>query len=272
MPKIRALHPDFFTDEAIVELSPLARLLYQGMWVHACDNGHLRDKPKQLKLRILPADDCDIESLVAEIEAVGCITRTDGWIVIPNLRARQKVDKRYFLTCDFPGCKDDRPALTTRREAPPEPEECPPDPQGSHAVTTTGPRRGHDGATESPSTDGDGDGDGDGDIYDTASLTLSAAPSKRRRGTRLPEYWRPTPDLTAWAATEFPWLPLADETDRFCDYWHAKPGAGGVKLDWGKTWKNWIRTAVDRTPSWRRAELAPTGTGPVYFDAADLDD
>ena len=33
MAKIRALKPEFFTDEKVVEVSPLARLLYQGMWV-----------------------------------------------------------------------------------------------------------------------------------------------------------------------------------------------------------------------------------------------
>ena len=57
MPKIRALKPSFFTDEDVVEVPPLERLLFAGIWCHACDNGHIQDKPKQMKLRILPADD-----------------------------------------------------------------------------------------------------------------------------------------------------------------------------------------------------------------------
>ena len=32
MPKIRAIHPEFWTDEKVVEGSPLARLLFIGMW------------------------------------------------------------------------------------------------------------------------------------------------------------------------------------------------------------------------------------------------
>lgn len=126
MAKIRALKPTFFTDEDMVEISPLARLLYQGMWCHACDNGHLEDRPKQLKLRILPADDCDVDKLIREIESVGSLTRSGGWLHLLNLSEHQKPDRRYFLTCDFPGCS--KPSLATRREAPPDPYECPPDP------------------------------------------------------------------------------------------------------------------------------------------------
>ena len=36
------------------------------------------------------------------------------------------------------------------------------------------------------------------------------------------------------------------ETRQFCDYWHAKPGKDGRKLDWIETWRNWMRTAEDR--------------------------
>jgi hypothetical protein len=36
--------------------------------------------------------------------------------------------------------------------------------------------------------------------------------------------------------------------DQFRDYWHAKPGAGAVKLDWLGTWRNWVRTDMNRQP------------------------
>src|SRR5690349_8386566 len=41
MPKIRAVKPEFWTDDEIVELSAFARLLYIGLWNLACDNGHV---------------------------------------------------------------------------------------------------------------------------------------------------------------------------------------------------------------------------------------
>ena len=128
MAKIRALKPEFFTDEKVVEVSPLARLLYQGMWVHSCDHGHLPDKPRQLKLRILPADDCSIGALIDELVDADLVQRHDGWLIIPTLAKHQKPDKRYFLTCNFPGCDDEKPVTKTRREEPADPEEVPPDP------------------------------------------------------------------------------------------------------------------------------------------------
>ena len=39
------------------------------------------------------------------------------------------------------------------------------------------------------------------------------------------------------------------EADRFHDYWVAKPGKEGRKLDWLATWRNWCRTAFAPKPS-----------------------
>lgn len=181
MAKIRALKPEFFTDERIVELSPLARLLYQGLWVHACDNGHVEDRPKQLKLRILPADMCDASELLDEMAALGLIIRADGWISIPTLTGHQKTDSRYFLRCDYPGCRDSDSAKNAssaarfgnhrrwhegRGRVDPDCEFCPRDPDeatsGAHRVPVVDPM-GPVVATERPNADGDGDSDGDSD-------------------------------------------------------------------------------------------------------------
>jgi hypothetical protein len=36
------------------------------------------------------------------------------------------------------------------------------------------------------------------------------------------------------------------ELDKFCDYWRARAGPGGTKLDWDATWRNWVRSAAER--------------------------
>ena len=105
MPKIRGVKPELWTDENFVELSPFARLLWIGLWNHACDNGHLQDKSKQIKMRVLPTDDVNCAELLREIEAQGLIERSGGWITIPNLSHHQKPHKRWFTTCDRPGCQ-----------------------------------------------------------------------------------------------------------------------------------------------------------------------
>lgn len=104
MPKIRGVKPELWTDENFVELSPYARLLWIGLWNHACDNGHLQDKSKQIKMRILPTDDVNCAELLREIEGQKLIERAGGWITIPNLSHHQKPHKRWWSTCDKPGC------------------------------------------------------------------------------------------------------------------------------------------------------------------------
>lgn len=79
---------------------------------------------------------------------------------------------------------------------------------------------------------------------------------KAARGTRLPPNWQPDADLLAFAASRgWGGAELADQLDSFRDYWHAAPGAKGVKLDWPATFRNWIRKARpnDRTPAHRGA-------------------
>jgi len=67
-----------------------------------------------------------------------------------------------------------------------------------------------------------------------------------QRGIRLPEGWHPDDELKGWALRDGADAPMIErETAKFIDYWLAKPGAGGVKLDWGATWRNWIRKALD---------------------------
>lgn len=98
MAKMRGFKPDLWSDDDFVEASPLARLLWLGMWNHACDNGHLPDKPRQIKRKVLPADEIAGEALVAELAELGLIVRENGWISIPNLRKHQRIDLRFFLS------------------------------------------------------------------------------------------------------------------------------------------------------------------------------
>lgn len=48
------------------------------------------------------------------------------------------------------------------------------------------------------------------------------------------------------------------EADKFRDYWVSKPGAAGRKLDWRGTWRNWVRSYLERRPKPRNA---PGGHG-----------
>jgi DNA-binding transcriptional ArsR family regulator len=72
--------------------------------------------------------------------------------------------------------------------------------------------------------------------------------SRTQRATRLPEDFQPDESMRAWFVAE----KLGDvingrwEHDKFVDYWLGAPGAKGKKLNWPRTWRNWMRSAAER--------------------------
>ena len=80
------------------------------------------------------------------------------------------------------------------------------------------------------------------------------APQQRRRGTRIPPDFTVTPDLVAWARQRVPQVDGRTETEKFINHFRAKSGNAAVKLDWALTWKNWMLTAAERTPSGSRPQ------------------
>jgi len=81
-----------------------------------------------------------------------------------------------------------------------------------------------------------------------------------KKGTRLPKDWQPDAALADFAAGRgFTGAALAEELDRFRDYWASQPGQRGTKLDWPATFRNWLRNSrgtrhapahpADRRPS-----------------------
>lgn len=54
MPRKRSLSPGFFKNEALSDIDPLGRILFQGLWCFADRNGNLEYRPKLLKAEVLP--------------------------------------------------------------------------------------------------------------------------------------------------------------------------------------------------------------------------
>jgi translation initiation factor IF-1 len=224
MPKIRGVKPDYWTDEDIVELSIPARLLFIGLWNYACDNGHVQDKPKQLKMRILPGDDVNVTELLRELSEKGCIERDSGWIYIPNLTRHQKPDRRYFTTCEREDCEEPE-ATVSQRES-----------RRVHAVHTSGAQRAH--TVRTPGALGDGEvmvkgSDGDGE-------SEPAGKPRAKRATQLPDTWRPNDQHTDFAAKNG--LNAARELAQFTDHHRAR---GTTFKDWDAAFRTWLRRAVE---------------------------
>lgn len=75
MARSRNIKPGFFKNEALAECSPLARLLFAGLWCLADRAGRLEDRPKRIRAELLPYDDCNADELLGELHEAGFILR-----------------------------------------------------------------------------------------------------------------------------------------------------------------------------------------------------
>lgn len=94
-----------------------------------------------------------------------------------------------------------------------------------------------------------------------ASQTATAPSAKK--GTRLSADWKPSDELLAWAKAERPDLNLSSTVETFIDYWVAKPGKDGTKLDWNRTFKVWVRGEKSRPVDPKQNVVRPISTRPA---------
>jgi hypothetical protein len=91
----RNLKPAFFTNENLGECSPEARLLFAGLWCHADREGRLENRPKRLKVQILPFDPVSIPDLLEELSRW-------GMIVLYESEGRELIQIPTFLKHQHP--------------------------------------------------------------------------------------------------------------------------------------------------------------------------
>ena len=188
MAKMRGIKPEAFTDDKVLQVEPLARWLFVGMWTQACDNGHVEDNPVQLKVRLLPMDNCDVSDLVRQLVEVGLLDQHDGFLKIPNLSTHQKIDKRYLVFCKWcehdensKFAKDDRRTRDRSKEQP------------AQRVPTGQPT----GAQRVPVDEGEGEGEGEGEYIsnppEQPTLSLVHPETSADASDRFEEFWKAYP-------------------------------------------------------------------------------
>jgi hypothetical protein len=79
-----------------------------------------------------------------------------------------------------------------------------------------------------------------------APSSTDSAGASSKKGTRIPDDFAVTAEMVTWALANAALVDGRVETEKFIDYWRAKPGKDGVKLDWVATWRVWFRTAQQR--------------------------
>ena len=78
-------------------------------------------------------------------------------------------------------------------------------------------------------------------------FVAAVATNKVARGSRIDPEWKLTPDMGNYGRSRgLHRREVEQEAEKFRNYWTAKPGAAGVKLDWPATWRNWCISAAER--------------------------
>jgi hypothetical protein len=73
MARTRNIKPSFFKNEYLAECEPMARLLFAGLWCLADSDGRLECRPLRIKAELFPYDNCDIRSLLGQLQLHGFI-------------------------------------------------------------------------------------------------------------------------------------------------------------------------------------------------------
>lgn len=78
MARSRNIKPGFFKNETLAECQPLARLLFAGLWCLADREGRLEDRPKRIRVELLPYDDGSVDEMLTELHEAGFIVRYEA--------------------------------------------------------------------------------------------------------------------------------------------------------------------------------------------------
>jgi len=238
MARIRSLHPGLFTDEAYMSLSMAARVLITGIWTEADDNGVFQWKPITLKARILPADNVDVPSLLAELARHDFINRFEHggsvYGAVRNFRVYQRPKKpnyRFVLPDElrhYVGLKVDE--FPTGGEKPPQME---------------GREEEEERREEESSLRSD--------------VRASDEKIERKPPTRLPDNWKPLEVGYQYAkGVGLTDAEIVKEAERFRNHAHQ---ADRMCADWGAAWRNWAIKALELLGRQPPSEKSAAATG-----------
>lgn len=93
MARARNIKPSFFANDDLADIHPLGRLLFIGLWTLADREGRLEDRPRRIKAEVLPYDECNVDSLLDDLQSHGFILRYevdgDRFIQVVNFTKHQ---------------------------------------------------------------------------------------------------------------------------------------------------------------------------------------
>ena len=238
MARARNIKPGFFRNADLVEMPIEARLLFIGLWTLADRSGRLEDRPRQIKMDIFPADSVDVDACLNLIAATGMLTRYESGgkrcIQITNFSKHQNPhrDEKASTLPDLDGNTAESDHEQEKHSASTVQARC----KGSAATMAIGLN------PESRSLNPESGS------LNPDSLIPEKNIGRHARASRLPTNHALNDQWIDFCKTERPDLDPELTFATFRDYWIAKPGKEGCKLDWLATWRNWVRSQHQRAP------------------------
>jgi len=93
--RIRTIKPEFFKDEELADLPAQTRLLFIGLWLMADRKGRLEDRPRLIKVELLPYEDVNVDELLTVLDKEGFIKRytvdDKAYIEVVNFKKHQRI-------------------------------------------------------------------------------------------------------------------------------------------------------------------------------------
>jgi hypothetical protein len=114
MARIRTVKPEFWSSEQVMSCSPIARLLFIGIWNFCDDGGNHPMSPRTIKALVFPGDDITIdavERLIGELVAADLLITyfAEGKVYLHVLGWKhQKIEKKNFKYPPFTTEFDDQ--------------------------------------------------------------------------------------------------------------------------------------------------------------------
>lgn len=227
MARIRSVHPALFSDEGWVSCGAWARLLFIGLWTDADDRGVFEWRPLQIKMRLLPGDNIEVEPILDELAAAGMVRSfTEAGKTYGAVKDFQKYQRPQKPRAQFPLPDSLVPFVTGNADEQP-------DLFGSNSNT---------GTVESNQMERRGEEDGE---------KVERKGRGRPRGapdTPIPEGF-PDEEAITLARDRFAEASVSlnptREAQRFRDHNLAK---GKLFKDWRAAWRTWVNNAIAWAP------------------------
>lgn len=264
--RIRSVKPEFWRSEDIAALRRELRLLFIGLWSYVDDNGVGVDDHRQIAADLFALEDDPVGARafvrdgLATLSAAGLVVRYRGpskpLLYVPTWDKHQRVDRPGKPR--HPRPDEDGANVMTSGNA---------DGDGSDGDTSGSSVATHSRHTREGLAPGAGEqgSRGAGETDSSSPSARTARDDRRDRGTRVPDDFQPDPDLIEWAQQNAPTCGRADH-EAFMDYWQSVPGQKGRKVDWRKTWRNWMRKEHERRAANPRASPNTNGQRPSTTD------